>query len=244
MLEGGGLVSIVIRTIAFIFGLGMVGSNTTLALDSRPAPPSSPATGTATSPSQLGSNSEYAKWVAKAMNGDADTDYTALRASYTKTDNYDPYSADTHALFEAAWQAVKSNDCSVALEKSEAILKVDFTRIVAHAFEHECYSTAGDAARATRELAIARGLAESLLHSGDGKSLETAYVVVTLNEENFVLSSLGIIPKAQSLVNKSGHMYDLMQGTDGKTPGQKGVYFNVDYLFAGLDKQFKHARVR
>jgi len=62
-------------------------------------------------------------------------------------------------------------------------------------------------------------------------------VVVTLNEEGFVLHQLGVRQEQQSLVSDGGHEYDLVSGTD-KTGQKTSVYFEVSNLFAGLSREF------
>ncbi len=185
----------------------------------------------------------YAKLVGKASNGDADINYTALRLSYVQSDVYDPYSTRTRPLFEGTWQALNAKDCAAVIAKSNELLRIDFTRIVIHALRSNCFDQLGDAANASRELAIGRGLAASLLGSGDGKSPTSAYVVVTLNEEGFVLHQLGVKQEQQSLVNDSGHEYDLISGTD-RAGNRTSVYFEVSNLFAGLSREFGVARER
>jgi len=183
----------------------------------------------------------YAKLVEKARNGDTDTNYTALRLSYVQSDGYDPYSTRTRPLFEDTWQALNARDCPGAIAKSNELLRIDFTRIVVHALRSDCFGQLGDTANALRELAIGRGLAASLLASGDGKSPSTAYVVVTLNEETFVLREIGVKQEKQALVNDDGHEYDLISGID--RAGQKAsVYFEVSNLFAGLSREFGAAK--
>jgi hypothetical protein len=199
------------------------------------APPSS------NTPSIAPSAALYARLVEKARNGDMDTNYTALRLSYVQSEGYDPYSTRTRPLFEDTWQALNAKDCASAIAKSNELLRIDFTRIVIHAVRSDCFDQLGDATNASRELAIGRGLAASLLSSGDGKSPSSAYVVVTLNEEGFVLRELGVKQEQQSLVNDGGHEYDLISGTD--KAGQKAnVYFEVSNLFAGLSREFGVSR--
>ncbi|MGD0142707.1 MAG: DUF4919 domain-containing protein [Rhizomicrobium sp.] len=191
----------------------------------------------ADTPSIAPSAALYAKLVEKARNGDADTNYTALRLSYVQSEGYDPYSTRTRPLFEDIWQALNAKDCSGAIAKSNELLRIDFTRIVIHALRSDCFGRLGDAANASRELAIGRGLAASLLASGDGKTPSTAYVVVTLNEEGFVLHELGVTEEQQALVNDNGHEYDRIAGTD-KAGKKTSVYFEVSNLFAGLSREF------
>jgi hypothetical protein len=186
-------------------------------------------------------NASYAVLVAKAQRGDTDTDYTALRLAYAASYAYDPYSANTRDLFAAAWAALQADDCATAMKKSDALLALDFTNIPVHAIREKCLAKAGDTAAAARELDAGKGLALSLLSSGDGKSVATAFVVVTLGEEEFVLVHFGIDEKKQLLIYDHGRPFDVIEGVD-KSSGQKvDICFDVSNLFAGMSRKLKDA---
>lgn len=181
----------------------------------------------------------YSELVAKAKSGDADTDYTLLRLSYAETPDYDPYSANSRALFSEAWAAFQAKDCTTALAKADVLLDRDFTRIPVHLIREECLKSAGDTEGAARAFAIGKGLALSLLESGDGKAPATAFVVVTLSEESFVITNLGLQATAQSLITKDGKPYDMIEGSIAET-GEKGaLYFDVSHLMEGMNRQLK-----
>ncbi len=176
--------------------------------------------------------------VAKAERGDADVDYAALRTSFASSDHYVPYDSDASALAIDAFKAAQAGDCPAALAKASEALKINYLSVVAHAVREDCLKQQGDDAGAARELAIGRGIAQALLATGDGKSAATAYVVVTMSEERFVLSMQGFPEERQALLNDNGHAYDLIFGHDFKTHEERSVYFNVDALFLGMSKQF------
>ena len=177
---------------------------------------------------------KYEDLVVRAEQGDATLDYTELRLSYAVSDGYDPYATQTRPLFSAAWTAFTAKDCTTAVASARAMFKINFVTIPMHFLVSDCLGQVGDSAGADRENAIARGLAQSLLASGDGKSPATAYTVVTLSEEGFVLSMLGFKEEKQSLLSADGHQYDLLEGKDEKTGEARAAYFNVDALFAGM----------
>lgn len=182
----------------------------------------------------LADDATYNDLVVKAERGDADVDYTALRLAYAQTKDYDPYSANTETLFKESWDALQAKDCATVLAKSEELLKRDYTRIPIHVMRESCFKEQGDTARADRELAVAKGLALSVLGSGDGRSTATAVKVVTLNEENFVLVHYGMSKERQALVNDGGKQYDLIEGKAKDSDTSVGVYFDVSLLFTGL----------
>jgi hypothetical protein len=76
--------------------------------------------------------------------------------------------------------------------------------------------------------------------SGDGKTPATAYRVVTLREEGFVMAGSNAREEGQALVPDSGHMYDLLTGTNQKTGEKFSLYFQVDAPLASTAKKFGH----
>jgi hypothetical protein len=67
--------------------------------------------------------------------------------------------------------------------------------------------------------------------SGDGKSLGTAYVVISTHEEYVLPQVLGLKPGQQSLRQQDGHNYDVLRATDPKSNAPVTLYFNVDIPF-------------
>ena len=183
----------------------------------------------------------YHDLVARAEAGDASLDYTALRLSYGQSDSYDPYARETADLFSAAWNAFQAKDCATALAKTLELFKINYILIPMHFVRADCLAQSGAKVDSDRELAIGRGLAHSLLASGDGKSTATAYVVVTLSEEGFVLSNLGFNKERQSLIRDGDHFYDVLDGHDPKTGELRSAYFNVDVLFVGTTRKLTEA---
>jgi hypothetical protein len=177
--------------------------------------------------------------VAQAESGDPATDYAALRNAYAVSDGYDGYSLAIHEMYNVLWPAFQAKDCAKVIATSDQILKIDYTPVAVHFIRSDCFKQMGDQARADHEEAIGRGLARSLLGSGDGKSAATAYVVVTMAEERFVLSFLELNEERQSLVTGGGHNYDLIEGKNQKTGEKASAYFNVDALFAGMARAFE-----
>jgi hypothetical protein len=179
------------------------------------------------------SKSNYEDLVARAEAGDTALDYTALRMAYARTDNYDPYAKEIRPLYTVAVVMSGKNDCITATAAARQVLKIDYTFIQMHLLVGDCLKTFGDGRGAAREAAIAQGLSASLLASGDGKSLQTAYVVVTLAEESFVLVPLGITKQRHTAVGGDGHFYDRVAGVDKITSEPREVFFTADVILAG-----------
>jgi hypothetical protein len=178
----------------------------------------------------------YDGLISRLAKGDLKIDYTELRLSYAFTKDYDPYGVATMGPLMAAFDAANREDCKEALKQAADILRRQFVNIGAHIVRRMCFEMTSDELLES-ERAITKGLGESVLQSGDGKSPKTAFVVVTLEEENFVLAQLGLSKGGQALVDVDGHKYDSITGKDEKTGDEQSVYFNIDLLFAGMAKR-------
>lgn len=175
----------------------------------------------------------YAALVEKAETGDGDADYTTLRLAYAQSPIYSPYGTESDETFQEVWKAFGKKDCAAVIAKSDEVQKDNYTIVSIHAVRGDCFELMGDTKRSARENAIAKGLAMSALKSGDGKAPETAFHVVTLNEEHLILRALDVQFTRQALISKNGHAYDLMSGTYTKTGESAAVYFLIDDILAG-----------
>jgi hypothetical protein len=72
------------------------------------------------------------------------------------------------------------------------------------------------------------GLIDSILKSGDGLRPETAFKVITVDEEYILLGFLGLKCEGQALLKIEGHAYDRLEVKHGRTGRKKVLFFNVD----------------
>jgi hypothetical protein len=178
----------------------------------------------------------YADLVKRATDGDKAVDFTALRAAYPYTDQWDPYGNKTAALMDQAAAAAKGRDCAAALQKLDEVLTIDFTIDSAHALRSDCLAATGRPEIAKIESDIADGLIHSLMHSGDGNAEVTAYIVVTEREEMDVLANRHLVVKVRQtqVRGNEGRYFDEIQGSAaGDADDIKTVYFDVGSFVAG-----------
>jgi hypothetical protein len=178
----------------------------------------------------------YADLTRRATEGDKSLDFTALRAAYPYTDQWDPFGNKTAALMEQAAAASKGKDCVTALQKLDQILKLDFTIDTAHALRSDCLAETGNGTASRIESNIANGLIQSLMDSGDGNTEQTAYVVMTEREEMDVLANRHLVLKirATQIRGSNGRFYDEVQSTTaGGSAGVQTVYFDVTSFVKG-----------
>ena len=183
----------------------------------------------------------YEALVAKAQVDGLSVDYTVLRAAYAASDRDDPLGFAVDQNLGLMIKAMTDGNCDRALESSEKVLRASFINILAHLVRSECLSKQGELARAAREDTIIAGLRDSIFLSGDGASAKTAFVVVTLDEERFVLSAKGLLETQQALIQDEGHSYDLIEGKS-KDGTMRSVYFQIDAITAAEARMLKEKR--
>ena len=160
-----------------------------------------------------------------------------MRQAYAMIADYDPYGDKTNVLMRDGQAAYVAKDCKTAMEKFKAAIALDFIISDAHALAADCLEQAGDKAGEKREEAIAQGLFDSIIISGDGETVETAFRVVTLQEEGVLLAVAGLDGTARAVLTTDQGPVDKISVTDQKTGQKSAVFFNVSALMFGSERQ-------
>ncbi len=179
----------------------------------------------------------YDELVARAKTGDANVDYLALRNAFAESPNYDPYGSNLRGLQNDMLDAYRRADCAAVVAKADSILAVNFVHVDAHLLASLCHGKLGNEQAMRRERQAARGLIDSILRSGDGKSEESAFVVIQISEEYSILRLLELQPSSQALIHAQGHSYDRFEAKSSDTGQQVVVFFNIDRPLAALGRE-------
>jgi hypothetical protein len=174
--------------------------------------------------------SEYATLLASLKAGKTDIDYARLRISYLDSPEYKA-AKDTSDFEKAMTEALNKKDYPAALKDAEAVLASEYVNIDAHYVALVANREMGATDKAEFHRTVFRGLINSIYKSGDGKSMEKAWVVITVHEEYVILRVLGFQPGEQSLMHKDGHSYDVMKVKKADDGTEQTFYFNVDIPF-------------
>jgi hypothetical protein len=180
----------------------------------------------------------YEQLLARAKTGETGVDYQALRFAYAAKPEFNPYGLSGADHRNAMFKAYQAGDCATAVTEATALLDVNFVNMDGHIVSDMCNSRLGKDAERAREHAIAAGLIHSILDSGDGKTQQTAYTVISVDEEYSILRVLGLRPGRQSLIEGDGHKFDRLDAVkpDGQT---QAVFFNIDRVFAAYGNTLK-----
>jgi len=103
----------------------------------------------------------------------------------------------------------------------------------AHKVLQQTYKALKDEANRQKYHDIEFGLLNSIVKNGDGKSCKTAWPVVQIEEEYFILDMLGAKLTGQSIDEKGG-LCDKMGGLDDA--GKAIYYFGIVKVFEGRNR--------
>ena len=123
---------------------------------------------------------------------------------------------------------LNAKDFARALKDADTVLASEYVNMDAHFVAYVANRELGNTDQSEFHRTVFRGLVDSIMHSGDGKSPKTAWVVITVDEEYVILRVLGFRPSQQSLLNQDGHAYDEMKVKNVDDNSDQTFYFNVD----------------
>lgn len=172
----------------------------------------------------------YEELVKRAEGGDLSVDFREMRFSCLQAKSCD---ASGHSdAAKDMYKAMQAADYKKAVKFSEQVIAKGFTNIEAHMVCSTAYEKLGDAEKAKFHHDVASGLLRSIFASGDGKTKETAFEVVTTGEEYVVVSVMGL-PRfgSQALIAGKPHSYDLQTREDPKSGQKVEIYFKIDAFF-------------
>lgn len=183
-------------------------------------------------------DSEYRQLVERVKRGDMDVDFVRLRTSFGEwlcNENVQTEAPNREAMVTA----FNENDYAKAVALAEVVLDYEFVQLGVHRASADAYRKLENKARADFHQAVAEKLLNALLTSGNGKTAETAYRVLTIREEYFIMNELGFKVTSQALMSANGKAYDVLSGRDSKTDKSVSVYFDISSFFGGCKKSKK-----
>jgi hypothetical protein len=162
----------------------------------------------------------------KVESGDLNFDWKEYRLAAFQGGT--PY-FDWHPVRAKFNQQMGSGDTDVALKSANEIISHNMAEPEGHLLALIVYQKLGKQEEASFQHNVVKAYIDSILNSGDGKSSQTAFFVVTVDEEYFYLHIvLGIgLPESQALVVVNGHSFDKLKVKDENGKEQE-IWFNVD----------------
>ena len=124
----------------------------------------------------------------------------------------------------------KNSDYLEVIKLAKALLTIDYTCLYAQKYLQQSYKFLGDSINQKKYHDIEFGLIHSITDSADGKTCETAWDVIQIEEEYFLFNMLGVRFTQLALVQGKVNICDKMDGLDddGKSVT---YYFGVRKMF-------------
>jgi hypothetical protein len=180
----------------------------------------------------------FADLLQRAKNGDTTVDFKELRFAYAETKEYNPYHGSRDER-QKMFAAMKANQYEQARESAETMLAQNFLDLNGQFGAFVSNRELGNTQKTTLHKFLFEGLIHSVENSGDGKTPETAFIVISVDEEYVLLNWRGLRATGQELIQQNGHSYDLMKAVNTKTNEPVSYYFNIDKPLNWLGKSLK-----
>lgn len=168
----------------------------------------------------------YAALLAQAQKNDPKTDWRALRMAYAESNMSRPV-VPMSALYPAIFEAMRRKDAASVKQQATDLIQMNYTDMMAHKFLAVSCEMTGDAACMQREEQIAASLMRSVTDTGDGKTCNTGWEVISIDEEYYILGAIEAQKKGQRLVRDKHTCDEIQAEFNGKNVT---FYFNIDPL--------------
>jgi hypothetical protein len=179
---------------------------------------------------------KYSQSVKKLEAGKTKIDYAEFRESFLESEQFKTAKSersDLSSLRKAMHGLMNKSKHAEVIDVAKKILSVDYTDMEAHKILRQAYKILGDTANSTRHHEIEFGLLNSIIKKGDGKTCQTAWPVIQITEEYFILEMLDAKLLQQSLDNNGGLCDKMEVQIDGRN---KTYFFEVSKVFKGYNK--------
>ena len=177
---------------------------------------------------------------------EADTTLTAEQLYYfyygtaTRPD-YNPYRSNNYDGLKEALSVdeVTEEGWRKAAQVVDEELELDPTNLRFHIYRQMVYSNlyGKESQEATDAYNQVIMLFTTITSSGNGKTPETAFHVISTTDEYGLMDMLGLSLKSQSLIERHGRSYDLMEFEENEF-GLEALYFDVTVCMEAMHKVF------
>jgi len=155
------------------------------------------------------------------------SDYTLLRNEYVNTSLYNPFDSNQRDAARAMFEALDANELKKCVKHANTILDVNFVSLAAHAGAAICYGKLDDSDQQEMHSRIYDGLINAIAATGNGKSPQSAFVVISVDEIYDFLQSQDLEVVSQALQDSGGRKFDVMSVRDPRTSRNFDVYFDI-----------------
>lgn len=181
-------------------------------------------------------NDKYSDYVKQLESGNTNIDYKDFRYSFIESEQFkiaSIKSSEIDDLKKVMYTQMDKSNYSEVIKITKKILSIDYTNLTAHKILRQTYKIVNDTANAEKYKTIQFGLLNSIIKSGDGKSCDTAWPVIQVSEEYFILQMLDAELQQQSIDNSGGICDKMSTLVDNQ---KVTYYFETTKVFEGYKK--------
>ena len=152
-------------------------------------------------------NEKYSQYVKKLEGGNTDINYKEFRESFIESTQFVAASKrqrEIDSLGNEMFINIKESNYQQVITATKEILSIDYSNMMAHKMLSKAYEDLGDTINAEKHKEILNGLLNSIIKNGDGKTCKTAWPVIQVTEEGFILQMLGAKIQNIEVGNKNG----------------------------------------
>jgi Domain of unknown function (DUF4919) len=183
-----------------------------------------------------GYHDKYSAFVRQLEAGQTNINYTEFRESFLESEQFKAagkQKTDLSTLRKEMHEEMGKSNYTEIIGITNQMLSIDYTDMEAHKIRHQTYKILGDMPNSKKYHDIEFGLLNSIIKKGDGKTCRTAWPVIQVNEEYFILQMVGAKLRKQSIDTTGGTCDKMEVETD---QGNKPYYFDISKVFKGYNK--------
>ena len=184
-------------------------------------------------------NDKFCDYIKKLESGQTDIDYQDFRFNFIESEQFKiatKKSSTFDSLKKEMYVQMSKENFQELIKITKRMLSIDYTSMIAHKILRQTYKIIGDTINAVKYKTIQFGLLYSIVKKGDGKTCETAWPVIQISEEYFILDVVLDAELLKQSIDNDGGLCDRMEvKADGK---KKTYYFETTKVFQGY-KKFK-----
>jgi Response regulator containing CheY-like receiver and SARP domains len=183
---------------------------------------------------------KYSQLVRQLEAGQTNINYREFRDSFLESEQFKVVGnekPDLDTLRKTMHKLMKESKYAEIVDIAKKMLSIDYTDMEAHKILQQTYKILGDASNQKKYHDIEFGLLNSIVKNGDRKTCRTAWPVIQVTEEYFILDMLGAKVLQQSIDTNGGQCDRMEVQTD---EGKRVYYFEISKVFRGYSKRGIH----
>lgn len=180
---------------------------------------------------------KYSDFIKQLEAGQTDINYKEFRESFIESEQFKiaaKKSKEFEGLKKEMYLLMDKKKYQEIITVTKKMLSIDYTSMIAHKILRQTFQIIDDTVNAAKYKTIQFGLLNSIVKNGDGKTCATAWPVIQIEEEYFILQMLG----ANLMTQSTDYTDGICDKMDVKTEegDRKTYYFEISKVFEGYKK--------